>query len=248
MKRPTITFVYDADGQVYTNTITWGGETIQVISNPANGTTRELQRADDATEQETPRRMRGSPCPVGAAFCSHTEEHSETNSGDYPPVTCMYHRCVPVGNAPADNPIPEVKMASEKMSAEWRKEILDRREAAEAKQSAAALQWQKAKAFDWLEAMFKHCVEDWDHIRIDPVNLEIVACSTESPMDTQDVCAETLLAAVQAAMAKERGCPPPKVRRKMTNITQPGEWHGECPDCRGTCAPFEASPRSSEDR
>ncbi len=42
-----LVFVYDADGEVYTNMIHWRGEKIQVISNPGNGTTRELQRSDE---------------------------------------------------------------------------------------------------------------------------------------------------------------------------------------------------------
>lgn len=46
-KRPEIRFIYDDQGKVYTNVILWRGEHIQVISNPGNGTTRELQRADE---------------------------------------------------------------------------------------------------------------------------------------------------------------------------------------------------------
>ncbi len=48
--RPTIKFVYDENGQVYTNEILWRGEKIQVISDRSNGPTRELQRSDEIVQ------------------------------------------------------------------------------------------------------------------------------------------------------------------------------------------------------
>jgi len=42
--------VYDAEGKLYTLRVFWRGEIIQVISNPENATTRELQRADEIVQ------------------------------------------------------------------------------------------------------------------------------------------------------------------------------------------------------
>lgn len=46
-QRPKLEMVYDHDGGLYTLVVEWRGEKIQVIPNPANGATRELQRADE---------------------------------------------------------------------------------------------------------------------------------------------------------------------------------------------------------
>lgn len=66
------------------------------------------------------------------------------------------------------------------------------------------LQHAKAEALDWLEAIFKKERDAWSLVRIDPVNLEIVAVNEESPADAEDTVAETILEAVQAAMRKAK--------------------------------------------
>ena len=82
--------------------------------------------------------------------------------------------------------------------AEW----IAKAEKGRAEKAAIELQRQKAEAFDWLEAMFKKEREAWPFVRLDPVNLEVVAIADESPVNADDIKAPTLLAAVQAAMGK----------------------------------------------
>lgn len=50
VERPRLILTYSEEGKVFTCLISWRGETIQVLSNPSNATTRELQRADEIVQ------------------------------------------------------------------------------------------------------------------------------------------------------------------------------------------------------